>query len=101
MVALPDATTTGTTVLGKNSDRPVFDCQPLVFYPHRTWAPDTLIDLGRVSIPQARETYATIGSRPYWCWGYEEGLNEFGVAIGNEGIATRVLAQDGRDRLHR
>ena len=25
MVALPDATTTGTTVLGKNSDRPVFD----------------------------------------------------------------------------
>jgi secernin len=34
MVALPDATATGTTILGKNSDRPIYDCQPLMFNAH-------------------------------------------------------------------
>jgi secernin len=93
-VALPDVTTSGATILAKNSDRPVFDCQPLLFHPRQTWPAGVVIDLGRTTIPQVQETYATIGSSPYWCWGYEEGMNEFGVAIGNEGIWTRVLARD-------
>ncbi|MHC4774407.1 MAG: C69 family dipeptidase, partial [Planctomycetota bacterium] len=93
-VALPDVTASGVSILAKNSDRPVFDCQPLFFHPRQTWPPGAVIDLGRTTIPQVPETYATIGSSPYWCWGYEEGMNEFGVAIGNEGIWTRVLARD-------
>ena len=92
MVALPDATTTGTTVLGKNSDRPVFDCQPLVHYPRQQHASGSAIKLEYQTIPQTGETYSTIGSSPYWCWGYEEGINEFGVAIGNEAIFTKTFA---------
>ena len=92
MVALPDATTTGTTVLGKNSDRPVFDCQPLVHHPRQQYAPGSSIKLEYHTIPQAREAYGTIGSSPYWCWGYEEGINEFGVAIGNEAIFTKTFS---------
>jgi len=92
IVALPDATTTGTTVLGKNSDRPVFDCQPLVRYPRQKYASKSSIKLEYRTIPQVSETYATIGSSPYWCWGYEEGINEFGVAIGNEAIFTKTFA---------
>ncbi len=90
-VALADATVTRMTILGKNSDRPQFDAQPLLFYPHRSWPEGTMIDLGRIQIPQAKETLATMGSSPYWCWGYEEGINEFGVAIGNEGQHTKPL----------
>ncbi|MHC4427476.1 MAG: C69 family dipeptidase, partial [Planctomycetota bacterium] len=93
-VALSDVTASGVSIFAKNSDRPVFDCQPLLFHPRQTWPAGAVIDLGRTTIPQVRETYATIGSSPYWCWGYEEGMNEFGVAIGNEGIWTRVLARD-------
>ena len=93
-VALHDVTRGGATILAKNSDRPVFDCQPLVFNPRRQWPDGAVIEAGRATIPQVRETYATIGSSPYWCWGYEEGINEFGVAIGNEGIRTKVLARD-------
>ena len=93
-VALHDVTLGGSTILAKNSDRPVFDCQPLVFHPRQEWAEGAVIDVGRTTIPQVRETFATIGSSPYWCGGYEEGINEFGVAIGNEGISTKVLVRD-------
>ncbi|MBU0755712.1 MAG: serine hydrolase, partial [Planctomycetes bacterium] len=93
-VALPDATESGYTILGKNSDRVDFDCQPLFLYPRKQWPGDAVVDLGRVKIPQVGETYATLGSSPYWCWGYEEGINEYGVAIGNEGIRTKVFLEE-------
>lgn len=93
-VALPDATAPRVTILAKNSDRTSFDCQPLVFHPRAKWPAGATIDLGRTSIPQARETFATLGSSPYWCWGYEEGINEFGVSIGNEGVFTKPLVED-------
>ncbi len=93
-VAMRDQTTCGRTILGKNSDRPQFDCQPLVFHPRQRWPEGVKIDLARVSIPQTRESYATLGSSPYWSWGYEEGINEHGVAIGNEAIGTKVLVEE-------
>ena len=92
-VALPDTTSAGITMLGKNSDRLAFDSQPLVLHPRGTWPSGSEIDLGRLSIPQVETTYATLGSQTYWCWGYEEGINEFGVAIGNEGVWTRPLLE--------
>jgi secernin len=92
MVALPDVTATRTTILGKNSDRPVFDCQPLVYNPRRAPGPGARLRLAYLEIPDAETSHATLGSSPYWCWGYEEGMNEFGVAIGNEAIFTATWA---------
>jgi len=92
-VALPDATARGLLIFAKNSDRTVFDCQPLMFYPGQKWTPGSQINLGRITIPQVSETYATLGSSPYWCWGYEEGINEYGVVIGNEGFSTKSLIE--------
>ena len=92
-VALRDATAGGRLIFTKNSDRTVFDCQPLIFHPRQKWPAGSEINLGRVAIPQVFETYATLGSSPYWCWGYEEGMNEFGVIIGNEGIYTKPLVE--------
>ena len=43
-----------------------------------------------VSLPEASTTYRHIGSRPYWCWGYEHGANEHQVVIGNEGLGSRL-----------
>ncbi len=92
-VALRDATLSGQIMLGKNSDRPIFDCQPLVFFPRQRWSPGSRIELEYIELPQVELTYATLGSSPYWCWGYEEGINEHSVVIGNEAIRTKTFRQ--------
>ena len=90
-IALRGATSTKQIIFGKNSDRPIFDCQPLVHYPRKEWARESRIQLEYVELPQVEMTYATLGSSPYWCWGYEEGINEYGVVIGNEAIFTKTF----------
>src|SRR3954468_10363260 len=90
-VAMPDATLSGQVILGKNSDRPVFDAQPLIFFAQQSWSPGSMLRLEHVAIPQVDVTYATLGSSPYWCWGYEEGINEHSVVIGNEAIPTKTF----------
>ncbi|OMC37798.1 hypothetical protein A5740_04075 [Mycobacterium sp. GA-1841] len=88
-VALPDATRNGATIFGKNSDRPAGEAQPLRRSPARTaGAP---LRLAYVTIDDA-DAYAHIGSAPFWCWGYEIGVNEHRVAIGNEALFTRTWA---------
>src|SRR5688500_17178736 len=78
-IAMPNATETRRVIFAKNSDRPAFDCQPLTLQPAQRWPTQSTLQLEYVQIAQAEHTYAHLGSRPYWCWGYEEGLNEHGV----------------------
>jgi secernin len=88
----------GASILGKNSDRPAREAQPLHRVPRgRGGGP---LQLAYVSIDDAPETLAHLGSSPYWCWGHEMGLNEAGLAIGNEALFTRgvaTAAQSERD----
>jgi secernin len=90
---MSDVTLTGQVILAKNSDRPIFDCQPLMFYPRTEWPAPQPIQLEYVELPQVEVTYATLGSSPYWCWGYEEGINEHRVAIGNEAMYTKTFRE--------
>jgi secernin len=90
MVALADSTSTGDVIFAKNSDRPVNECQPLELHPRQTHADGAVTECQFVSLPAVATTYRHIGSRPYWCWGYEHGANEHQVVIGNEGLASRL-----------
>ncbi|QRY48061.1 C69 family dipeptidase [Mycolicibacterium boenickei] len=88
-VASADATRSGATIFGKNSDRPAGEAQPLRHSPARVaGAP---LQLAYVTIADA-DAYAHVGSAPFWCWGYEIGVNEHRVAIGNEAVFTRTWA---------
>jgi len=91
-VALANSTRDGSVIMAKNSDRKATEAQPLMYFARRQHAGGGEVRLTRMSVPQAKETYEHIGSRPSWTWGYEHGLNEWGVAIGNEAVKSRVPA---------
>src|SRR5436190_6851686 len=99
-VALGDMTTTQSVIFAKNSDRPIFDCQPLVFAPRTFWPAHATLPLEYVTLPQTDVTFATLGSSPYWCWGYEEGINEYSVVIGNEAIFTKTFREAAQSHQH-
>lgn len=93
MVALRDVTRAGSVVFAKNSDRPVGECQVLHFVPGGGQASGSVVHCSYLDVPQAPRTLATLGCRPYWCFGFETGINQAGVVGGNAAIFTRALYQ--------
>jgi hypothetical protein len=88
-VALPAATASSRTLFAKNSDRPPDEAQELEWLaprldsgPVRT----TYIDVD----PAPGWTIGVLASRPSWMWGLEHGVNEAGVAVGNEAVYTTL-----------
>jgi len=94
LVAVGSATADGSTLFAKNSDRPALECQVLEQRPALKDPPARVVRCTHREIPQASEVLATIGSRPYWMWGYEHGMNGRGVVIGNEAIYTKDRITD-------
>ncbi|MCF6195525.1 MAG: C69 family dipeptidase [Emcibacter sp.] len=73
----------------KNSDRDPDEVQLVEWHDTRHvkgLLKTTYVD---VDIPATR--YAGWLSRPHWMWGAEMGVNEYGVAIGNEAVFTRLI----------
>ena len=92
-VALQDATADHSVILAKNSDRPPMEAQVLVQFPHQRHAAGETVKCTYIEIPQVAETYEHIGSKLWWAFGYEEGMNEYGVAIGNEAVFSKEPVQ--------
>ena len=88
-VAVGSATFDGSVIFAKNSDRHANECQPLRHVPRQRHPAGSTVRCQYLEIPQVAETWELIGSRPYWLWGFEIGVNEWGLAIGNEAVHTR------------
>ncbi len=88
LVALAPATCSHT-LFAKNSDRPPAESQVIEWCEPRLDA--HALQVTHIAIePHPALTYRCILSRPTWCWGAEHGVNEHGVAIGNEAIYTTL-----------
>lgn len=94
LAAMPDATEHGKVLFGKNSDRPARECQPLYFSSGGPRPGGSQIQCSYVAVPEVGNVLSTLGCRPYWCWGYETGMNEAGVAGGNVAVFTKGHDQD-------
>ncbi len=75
----------GGLIFAKNSDRPPAEAQVVRSFPAR--AAGSTLSTQYLSLPDTG-AYALVGSQPTWLWGLEHGVNEHGVAIGNEKVWT-------------
>lgn len=92
LVALGNTTADGSVIFGKNSDRYPNEPHVIEFAPPRHHPPEATLRCTYITIPQAEYTHAVFLCRPFWTWGAEMGINEHGVAIGNEAIFSRIAA---------
>ena len=89
-LALPSMTADGSLIFGKNSNREPNEAQALEYHPAREFGTAAKVHCTYLAIPQVREIYATLISRPFWMWGAEMGANEKGVVAGNQAVFTRM-----------
>jgi dipeptidase len=82
-------------ILAKNSDRPPIEAQVLVHFPRERHSSGDKVKCTYIEIPQVAETYEHIGSKIWWTFGHEHGMNEHGVAIGNEAVWSKEPYQWG------
>lgn len=87
-------TESGCTLFAKNSDRDIDESQPLIWFPPKKYPAGEKLRCTYIEIDQAEETCGMIGSKPWWIWGFEHGVNEYGVAIGNEADWSEIPPYD-------
>jgi dipeptidase len=94
VVAAGAETASGRTLYAKNSDRKGDECQPFVQHAE-AWHPlDARLRCTHREIPQVPETYRVMGHSPWWVWGFEHGVNEYGVAIGNHTVFSKEPVEE-------
>jgi dipeptidase len=89
VVAVGSETSDGATLFAKNSDRKPLECQPFVQHAAAHHPPRARVRCTHIEIPEVAETYRLMGHSPAWVWGFEHGVNEHGVAIGNHTIFSK------------
>ncbi len=92
IVATPEATADGVMYFGKNSDREPNEAHHLEINPAADFGVGQVVQMTYIKIPQCAHTFSTLLAKPFWIWGAEMGVNEHGVAIGNEAVFTKVPA---------
>ncbi|UCE87824.1 MAG: secernin-3, partial [Deltaproteobacteria bacterium] len=97
IVATAPETAAGITLFAKNSDRKPGEAQPFRQFPAASHPPGATVRCTHIEIPQLAETHRVMGHAPYWVWGFEHGVNEHRVAIGNLTVFARepVEAEPG------
>ena len=76
---------------GKNSDRKPAEPQAVCILPRSSEAPRSAVTGGELSYPD--KGLSVLLSKPSWIRGGEIGLNENGVAVGNEAVFAKLPAR--------
>lgn len=95
--AVSNSTSNGSVILAKNSDREPNEPHIIVRVPRKKHLPNKKTKCTYIEIGETEETYETYLFKPSWMWGAEMGVNEYGVAIANEAVFTKI--NQGPDAL--
>ena len=90
VVATPDVTADGVMIFGKNSDRDVNEAHEILRVPAAKHPAASRVKCTYIDIPQVDQTFTVLLAKPFWIWGAEMGVNERGVAIGNEAVFSKI-----------
>ncbi len=94
LVALPGSTRDGCVLFAKSADCEVNEANAVVRVPRRSHEPGEVVRITHLVIPQARETYEVLLTKAFWTWGCEVGVNEFGLAMGEEAVYTTEMHEE-------
>jgi dipeptidase len=92
-VALADSTANGSELLAKSADTEVNEAQHFLRLPARDYPEGAKVRVTHRVIPQARHTYEALIDKSFWLYGGEIGVNEHGVAVGNEAVFSTIASE--------
>ena len=84
----------GAVWFAKNSDREPEETQIIEYHPPAADGSSRL-SCTHIEIDQVPERRGVVLSRPAWMWGAEMGVNDAGVALGNEAVFSRRMMKKG------
>ena len=94
LVALPNATLQKNVLFAKSADCEINEANALVRIPACKHVKGETVRLSHLVIPQAEQTYEVILTKAFWTYGCEIGINEFGLAMGEEAVFTTEMAKE-------
>ncbi|MEK7264633.1 MAG: peptidase family C69 [Pseudomonadota bacterium] len=89
----------GAIWFAKNSDREPGEEQRVEIHPPAREASPGKLRCTYIEIEQAQARRGVALSRPSWMWGAEMGVNDAGVAIGNEAVFSKSILKKGEALL--
>jgi len=93
LVALPAATQQKTMLFAKSADCEVNEANAVVRIPRQKHVKGEAVRITHLVIPQAEETYEILLTKAFWTYGCEIGVNEYGLAMGEEAVFTTEMKE--------
>lgn len=89
----------GAVWFAKNSDREPEEVQRVEHAPAVRGDRRARVKCTYIEVDEVPDRRAVIISRPQWMWGAEMGVNDAGVAIGNEAVFSKCVLKNGKALL--
>jgi dipeptidase len=93
-VALPSVTRAKNVLFAKSADCEVNEANAIVRIPRKKHVRGESVRVTHLVIPQAEETYEIFLTKAFWTYGCEVGVNEYGLAMGEEAVFTTEMAEE-------
>ncbi len=93
-VALPSATLNRNVLFAKSADCEVNEANAIVRIPRRKHVKGETLRITHLVIPQSEETYEVFLTKAFWTYGCEIGINEYGLAMGEEAVFTTEMTEE-------